>query len=152
MEARQQAAGVLKQGKEGAAGAGRKQAHLIKAQQWARSRAQGQARQGDRSELCDGKSEEKQMDRGGGVERRGGWLGERESSRRQAAHLIKAQQWAIAASSETVSQKKYRRKEEGERREEEDGTGRGKAAAGKPLTLSRRTSGRGGKARRYIAI
>ena len=50
---------------------------------------------------------------------------------------------AIAASSATVSQKKYRRKEEGERREKEDGTGRGKAAAGKPLTLSRRSSGRG---------
>ena len=78
-----------------------------------------------------------------GEERRGGWHGERESSRRQAAHLIKAQQWAIAASSATVSQKKYRRKEEGERREGEDGTGRGKAVAGKPLTLSRRSSGRG---------
>ena len=48
-----------------------------------RSSGRGERRDRQGSELCDGKSKEIQKERGGGEERKGGWHGERESSRRQ---------------------------------------------------------------------
>ena len=46
-----------------------------------RSSGRGERRDRQGSELCDGKSKEIQKERGGGEESKGGWHGERESSR-----------------------------------------------------------------------
>ena len=55
-------------------------------------RAKGQARNGERSEVCNGGSKDKERGRGGREEKKGGGKGGAVACRRRAVNLAKAQQ------------------------------------------------------------
>ena len=66
-------------------------------------RAKEQARQGERSELCDGGVKELLLERGGGREKEGGGQGEGVGYRRRAAHLDNKKQDIIEKKNNTTN-------------------------------------------------